>query len=473
MLAIGKTTGNAKGAPMNNEMFNWQFKHTQYIPYDPSVDALYTGYTTHPALGGVQPFEYTGWRDEMLAAYETCYIHAGLNPAFTYRFKGADAMRFLEENLVNGFKTFEVGKSRHGIMVNEDGLLMSDGMLLRIGEDEFTTYWLAPYLQYKLETGDYDCEGFDETGEVFMFQLGGPRSLEIVEAATEEDFHDLPFLNHRTSSIDGMDVRIIRIGMAGSLAYEVHGKLEDSQAVYAALLKYGEKYGIKRLGRHAYWNTHTEGGFPQFIIHFPYAWEKDAGFMKWMQETNCPMAYYALSLQPLGGSLGADPELRYVNPVELGWGSAVKFDHDFVGKDALAKIVDGPHRVMTCLEWNDEDVVDVWASQFSDDPYEVMDQAEDYDPTGKFEYRAEKVVADGKTVGVSTGRIFNPYYHKMISLCTMEAAYAEEGTEVEVVWGAEGSRQKLIRAKVTRYPYHSEGRNDTVDVNAIPRGTRD
>jgi glycine cleavage system aminomethyltransferase T len=146
MLAIGKTTGNAKGAPMNNEMFNWQFKHTQYIPYDPSVDALYTGYTTHPALGGVQPFEYTGWRDEMLAAYETCYIHAGLNPAFTYRFKGADALRFLEENLVNGFKTFEVGKSRHGIMVNEDGLLMSDGMLLRIGEDEFTTYWLAPYL---------------------------------------------------------------------------------------------------------------------------------------------------------------------------------------------------------------------------------------------------------------------------------------------------------------------------------------
>ena len=320
---------------MNNEMFNWQFKHTQYIPYDPSVDALYTGYTTHPALGGVQPFEYTGWRDEMLAAYETCYIHAGLNPAFTYRFKGADAMRFLEENLVNGFKTFEVGKSRHGIMVNEDGLLMSDGMLLRIGEDEFTTYWLAPYLQYKLETGDYDCEGFDETGEVFMFQLGGPRSLEIVEAATEEDFHDLPFLCHRTSSIDGMDVRIIRIGMAGSLAYEVHGKLEDSQAVYSALLKYGEKYGIKRLGRHAYWNTHTEGGFPQFIIHFPYAWEKDAGFMKWMQETNCPMAYYALSLQPLGGSLGADPELRYVNPVELDWGSAVKFNHDFVGKDAV------------------------------------------------------------------------------------------------------------------------------------------
>ena len=459
---------------MNNEMFNWQFKHTQYLPYDPSVNALYTGYTTHPALGGVQPFEYTGWRDEMLASYETCYIHAGLNPAFTYWFKGPDALRFLEENLVNGFKTFQVGKSRHGVMVNEDGLLMSDGMLLRLGEDEFTTYWLAPYLQYKLESGNYDVEGRDLTGEVFMFQLGGPKSLEIVEAATEEDFHDLPFLGHRTATIDGMEVRIIRIGMAGSLAYEVHGKLEDSQAVYTALLTYGDKYGIKKLGRHAYWNTHTEGGFPQFIIHFPYAWEKDAGFMQWMQETNCPMAYYALCAQPLGGSLGTDPELRYVNPVELGWEGTVKFNHDYPGKEALRKIIEGPHRQMVCLEWNDEDIIDVWASQFgTEEPYETMEQAEDYDPTGKFEYRADKVVDGDKTVGVSTGRIFSWKYRKMISLCTIEPEYAELGREVEVIWGSEGKRQKRIRATVARYPYHDEGRNSDVDVTTIPRGTRD
>lgn len=271
-----------------------------------------------------------------------------------------------------------------------------------------------------------------------------------------------------------MEVRIIRIGMAGSLAYEVHGKLEDSQAVYTALLTYGAKYGIKKLGRHAYWNTHTEGGFPQFIIHFPYAWEKDAGFMQWMQETNCPMAYYALCAQPLGGSLGTDPELRYVNPVELGWEGTVKFNHDCPGKEALRKIIEGPHRQMVCLEWNDEDIIDVWASQFgTEEPYETMEQAEDYDPTGKFEYRADKVVDGDKTVGVSTGRIFTWKYRKMISLCTIEPEYAELGREVEVIWGSEGKRQKRIRATVARYPYHDEGRNSDVDVTTIPRGTRD
>ena len=91
----------------------------------------------------------------------------------------------------------------------------------------------------------------------------------------------------------------------------------------------------------------------------------------------------------------------------------------------------------------------------------------------RIRFPSQILVAGDKVVGVSTGRIFSPYYHKMISLCTMEPDYAEEGTEVEIVWGSEGARQKRIRAKVTRYPCHNEGRNDAVDVNTIPRGTRD
>ena len=196
--------------------------------------------------------------------------------------------------------------------------------------------------------------------------------------------------------------------------------------------------------------------------------------MKWLQETGNPIGYYALSMQKLGGSLGTDPELRYVNPYELGWGRTVNFNHDFRGKDALARIRDSAHRQMVCLEWNDEDVVDVWASQFgTEEPYETMEQAEDYDPTGQFEYRADKVMDGDKVVGVSTGRIFTWYYRKMISLCTIEPEYAELGREVEVIWGSEGKRQKRIRAKVARYPYLSEERNSDVDVASIPRGTRD
>ena len=58
----------------------------------------------------MKPFEYIGWRDEMLAAYETCYIHAGLNPAFTYRFKGADAMRLTARSRVILSRTHSIAK---------------------------------------------------------------------------------------------------------------------------------------------------------------------------------------------------------------------------------------------------------------------------------------------------------------------------------------------------------------------------
>jgi len=61
----------------------------------------------------------------------------------------------------------------------------------------------------------------------------------------------------------------------------------------------------------------------------------------------------------------------------------------------------------------------------------------------------------------------------MVSLCTIDPAYAEIGTEVEIVWGSEGTRQKRIRAKVARYPYLNEERNSDVDVASVPRGTRD
>ena len=76
-------------------MLDFQFKYSPYIPYDPSINPHLAAYTTHPCMGGVQPFVYTNWRDEELSWHENCYLHAGLNPASTLWFKGPDALRML------------------------------------------------------------------------------------------------------------------------------------------------------------------------------------------------------------------------------------------------------------------------------------------------------------------------------------------------------------------------------------------
>jgi glycine cleavage system aminomethyltransferase T len=355
-------------------------------------------------------------------------------------------------------------------MVTKEGLCMQDGLCIRISDDEFLAFHLSPYLDWAIEKGDYDIEMKDLTGDVFNYQLGGPRSLEIAEAVTGDNLHDITFAGHRVSSIDGMDVRVIRIGMAGTLAYEIHGEFKDAIAVYQAIREAGKPYGLKRLGRHAYWNVHTEAGFPQSGIHFFDAWDKDEEFITHLREIGGDFGRQGAELN---GSMGSDIEARRFNPVELGWGHLVKFDHDFVGKEALRKIMDNPHREMRTLVWNPEDILDIWKSEFEQgEPYAILEGPEDYRPDGVFEYVQDKILKDGNFIGVSTGRMFSWKYRKMLSLGIINPEFAELGTEVAVLWGNPGTRQKEIRAIVSRFPYLCDNRCENVDVSTIPCGAR-
>lgn len=73
-------------------------------------------------------------------------------------------------------------------------------------------------------------------------------------------------------------------------------------------------------------------------------------------------------------------------------------------------------------------------------------------------------------VGISSGRIHSWYYQRMLSLGFIDPKYAVEGTELVVLWGNPGERQKEIRATVARYPYMNTDRNEDVDVmEKIPR----
>ena len=81
-------------------------------------------------------------------------------------------------------------------------------------------------------------------------------------------------------------------------------------------------------------------------------------------------------------------------------------------------------------------------------------------------------MAGKQCVGWSSGRIMSWYYRKMISLASIDPEFAEEGTEVKILWGNPGTRQKLIRARVARFPYMDINRNEKVDVSTIPSGLK-
>jgi vanillate/3-O-methylgallate O-demethylase len=118
--------------------------------------------------------------------------------------------------------------------------------------------------------------------------------------------------------------------------------------------------------------------------------------------------------------------------------------------------VANPRRVIRTLVWNGEDVSDVHSSLFQkeQEPYQYMEMPRDQ---RGFMY-ADRVLIGGKDVGVTTSRGYSYYFREMLSLCTIDVAHAEIGTEVEVLWGEPGKRQKTIRAKVAAAPYKKDNR---------------
>ena len=59
------------------------------------------------------------------------------------------------------------------------------------------------------------------------------------------------------------------------------------------------------------------------------------------------------------------------------------------------------------------------------------------------------------------------YYRQMISVCSINTEFSQIGTEVTVLWGEPGTRQKEIRAAVARYPFLDVERNEKIDTGKL------
>ncbi len=437
--------------------------HSPYVPFDAEV-AKYA-----VPFGDLSPWEYGGWKRESLSWKEGCYLHGGLNPPSPYRLSGPGALDLLRGACINGFAKFSIGCSKHAVMCNDRGNVMADGMVLRVAEDEFICYFLNPYLDYLVVSGRYDAKGEDLSGQTFLFQVAGPRSLQVVEAAIGEPLRDLDFLWHREASIETSDgerrlVRVFRLGVARTLAYEVHGRFEDAQPIYRALLAAGEPFGIERLGMQVYGMNHTEGGFAQSFMHFLPAYSEDPAFMRFLDGS---MDSY---LARLPGSAGPDITKRYANPVELGWGHMIRNTGKYTGRAALETILAQPKRRTVTLEWNEDDVLAVYASQFrAGEDADFMDFAANpiwtADNSVVF---TDDVLVDDAPIGVSSGRMFSVFYRKMLSLAVLDQEHARQGDQVEVLWGTPETHQLRIRATVARYPYLDLPKNAELDVRELP-----
>lgn len=406
-----------------------------------------------------RPAEFTNWLEEQLSWRDTCYIgYWSFMPDL--HIEGPDALELLRDLTVNSMAGFEVGQAKHAVQCNGDGKVIGDGILLRMGEEQFRTQHLAAWPKFNAETGDYDVTA--EIHDTFIYQVQGPNSLEVLEAVTDDSLRDVEFMNVAEIEIDGREVLALRQGMSGEVGFELQGPEEYGEEIWETVVDAGQEYGLRQLGDRTHMINHLLMSFSTRGHHYlPAIYGDDlADYRDWLRADNHAEANFSIT-----GSFEADDiSAWYRSPVELGWERNIEFDHDFVGRAALEAEVENPQRTTVTLVWDPDDVVDVYASLFrSGEHHKFMEM-----PYQKYRaIEADSVRRDGTEVGVSTGRGYSYQFNEMLSLCTIDVEHSEPGTEVTIIWGEGGDpanpkieahTSKAIDATVAPAPYKEDKR---------------
>ena len=179
--------------------------------------------------------------------------------------QGRDAGTFLNRVYANGFTKLPVGKTRYGLMLREDGMVMDDGTTARLGKTHYlmtTTTANAVAVFRHLEFchqclwPDLDVHLISVTEQYAQFAIAGPNSRRLLEKLIDpkEDISNdtFPFMACGTILIcGGVKARLFRISFSGELAFEIAVPARYGNSMMRALMEAGEEFGVTAYGTEA------------------------------------------------------------------------------------------------------------------------------------------------------------------------------------------------------------------------------
>jgi vanillate/3-O-methylgallate O-demethylase len=417
------------------------------------------------------PAEFTNWRDEQVAWQETCALFDQSHHMTDLYVEGPDVIRLFSALGVNTFENFQVDKAKQFVACNPEGYVIGDAILFFLDENRVSLVGRPSahnWVQYHAETGGYDVTlERDErtvanpTGrrKLYRFQVQGPNALQVLERAIGGPLPELKFFNMGELTIGGHTVRALHHGMSGVPGRELFGPWEEAEDVRAAIVEAGQDFGLRQVGSRVYATNTLESGWIPCPLPAIFTGGELKAYREWLPANG----YEATG--SLGGSFYSDDiSDYYLTPHDLGYWPFVKFDHDFVGREALEEMGDQPKRRKVTLAWNGEDVAHAMETMFhAGDAAKYIDL-----PLSNYStWPNDRVLKDGAMVGVSTFSGYSYNERSMLSLAILDLE-VEIGAEVVLVWGEEGRgsskpvverhEQAEIRAIVSPCPYSEVAR---------------
>jgi aminomethyltransferase len=283
---------------------------------------------------------------------------------------GPDAFAFTNMLTPRDLTKCRVGQGRYVVITAEDGGIINDPVLMRLGENHF---WLAladsdVLLWARGVAVHADLDVTIREPDVSPLQVQGPKSKQVVKALFGERITELPYYQFLEASLDGIPVIVTRTGWTGEVGYELY--LRDGSRgdeLWEKVMEAGKPYEIRPTG-------------PSDIRRI------EAGILNY----------------------GADMTIAD-NPFEVGLDRLVDLDKssDFIGKQALKRIAtEGVKRKLVGIEIQG--------------------------PPIEFNMTKWPVARDHTRIGSVTSAIHSPRLKKNIGYATVPIEYAAVGSELTV-----------------------------------------
>jgi len=178
-----------------------------------------------------------------------------------FRLFGPDALKVLQRVYVGDMSRISDGKGKYSAMCNDGGCLVDDGVVTKIGENDYyftsssaragaTVEWLRYHARYD----GWDFNVINLTDAFGAVNLAGPNARVVLEGLTDADLSNeaFPFMGYRDFELSGgVPVRAFRLGFVGELSYELHMPSSYMLSVWNMLLEAGKPLGIMPFGLEA------------------------------------------------------------------------------------------------------------------------------------------------------------------------------------------------------------------------------
>lgn len=391
-------------------------------PFHERTQALCSSYRWKDWSGycAVSSFDTTHER-EYFAFRESAGL-LDVTPLYKYEVTGPDAAALLGRMMVRDMSKLKMGRVAYSCWCDDDGKVIDDGTVSRLGEDHFRVTAADPTLHWlEALSHGFDVRIEDSSTRLAALALQGPTSRAILrDAMGSSQIDALKFFGVTRATIQGVPVWITRTGYTGDLGYEVWVENGEALAVWDALMTAGQPHGIEAVGLDALDVARIEAGFILLGVD-----------------------YYSSHKVVL--------EARKSTPLELGFGWMIDLERgNFIGREAIAaemKRGSKWHLVGLEVSWKELEAL-----------YESFNLPPSLPVTASRSGLPIYADAeDGRQVGQATSHTWSPILKKYLAIASVRGGFEAKGTQLQIEHTVEYERRK-VTATVAPLPFYDPER---------------